>query len=561
MLEDNSTRNCRFKWGRDIKSKKRIWGLRSRVPPRRIPFSLPPVRPLTEDAVRAWWKKCHISFRQPFDAKYLMRDEIVLQPGGGMAQFDYGLMIGSAPSFEINSKNLRISAVGIHLLDSSILRNKFSSAVAVNGGQALIQNDDSFTGYAKKSSAVCASNRLTLQESLRRNRKALKNRVSLRGKTFEKKELSAGEQDNETQEYSSQDGYDSLDSQASISQDENYISSNAASPDEESLDDNNTSQDGYDSSEEESDNTEESAFSLKCGTSAVPFSPADTPSVDSEDDFKVKIVSPVNMEEVNHVKQEIQVASLDVTSIQSFHVDQAPDEQLKAETPPLRENLSVIQSEVSPVADVILPTVFSTPADTEVDEDSVGPMESQGASLPTIADLIGSPIVIDKEPTTPLILPTLPRLTPVIKEPPQARAVKRKLSEKDIKIVNGQVKQRRRLRRIQSNHAIGTRTVHLDSGEKLEKRIVGGKLLRSPHKPYVPEAAPEVNVPQVEPSASSSSTNFGRPEEMSLADVKRNIKCIFNARNRISAGEKFSIKGRRVTADGVEYLIQWDYSL
>lgn len=48
---------------------------------------------------------------------------------------------------------------------------------------------------------------------------------------------------------------------------------------------------------------------------------------------------------------------------------------------------------------------------------------------------------------------------------------------------------------------------------------------------------------------------------MSVSDVKKKIKSIFNARNRIAAGEKFAIKGWRVTADGVEYLIQWDYSL
>lgn len=205
----------------------------------------------------------------------------------------------------------------------------------------------------------------------------------------------------------------------------------------------------------------------------------------------------------------------------------------------------------------VSPSAQTTPADTEVEEDSRGP----SACLPSIADLIGGPIVMEKQPCGPPI-PALPRLTPVIKEPPQARPVKRKLSEKDIKIVNGQVKQRRRLRRIQSNQSFGIRTVHLDSGEKIEKRIVGGKLLRSPHKPAVPEPTPEVNPPQGDTvSTSASSNHIVRPEEMSVSDVKKDIKSIFNARNRIAAGEKFSIKGRRVTADGVEYLIQWDYSL
>lgn len=219
-------------------------------------------------------------------------------------------------------------------------------------------------------------------------------------------------------------------------------------------------------------------------------------------------------------------------------------------------------SGASPATDSILPSVPSTPADTEAEEDSISPPESCPSSLPTIADLIGAPIVLHKEPKSPL-MPTNPstlRLTPVINEPRKGRAVKRKLSEKDIKIVNGQVKQRRRLRRFQSNQAIGTKTVHLDSGEKLEKRIVGGKLLRSPLKPPVPDVTPDVSLSQGE-SSSSSTNPFVHPEEMSVSDVKKSIKSIFNARNRIAAGEKFLIKGRRVTSDGVEYLIQWDYSL
>lgn len=64
-----------------------------------------------------------------------MNADIVLQPDDSMALFDYGLMLGGAPCMKVMSKNLREAAVGIHLLDSSIIRNKFSSIVAVNGGQ------------------------------------------------------------------------------------------------------------------------------------------------------------------------------------------------------------------------------------------------------------------------------------------------------------------------------------------------------------------------------------------------------------------------------------------
>lgn len=98
--------------------------------------------------------------------------------------------------------------------------------------QASGQSTESFTCYAKKSSAFCASNRLTLQESLRRNKQAHKNRISPRSKVLGKKEQIAGDQSDDVQENSSQDGYDSLDSLTSFSQDETYVSSNAVSQDE-----------------------------------------------------------------------------------------------------------------------------------------------------------------------------------------------------------------------------------------------------------------------------------------------------------------------------------------
>lgn len=65
-----------------------------------------------------------------------MRRDVVLQPDGKMSQFNYGLMLGQSSCSAINSsRNLREAALGIHLLDTSILRNKFSSTVSVNGQQ------------------------------------------------------------------------------------------------------------------------------------------------------------------------------------------------------------------------------------------------------------------------------------------------------------------------------------------------------------------------------------------------------------------------------------------
>lgn len=554
MLEDNSTKNCRFKSGRELNTKKRIWGLRNRVPPKRIAFSLPPVRPLTDDAVKTWWKKCHITFQPPLDVKYLMRRDVVLQPDGSMSRFNYGLMLGQSPCAPFNgSRNLREAALGIHLLDTSILRNKFLSTVLVNGQQVPGQCLDNFTGYAKKSSALCASNRIALQESLRHNKRANRNRISPRSKALGKKDLSNAEPSDDIVETSSQDGYESLDSQTSFSQDDTYISSNA-----ESFDENDASQDGYDSSGEESDvSVGEESTSL-----SVPISLED--SQDCHDKFKIKSKEDPKEEEKPLGKELVQNKDKSVPETEVIlKVEKVEPEytgyKMLVETQLPCTTLDVPSSVASPLTESIMPSVSSTPADTEFDDDSVSPPETRPSSLPTIADLIGAPIVLEKDPKD-LLIPSLPRLTPVINEPPQARAVKRKLSEKDIKIVNGQVKQRRRLRRLQSNQTIGTKTVHLDSGEKLEKRIVGGKLLRSPHKPSVLDTTPDVNQPQAESSSSSSAT-FVRPEEMSVSDVKKNIKSIFNARNRIAAGEKFVIKGRRVTADGVEYLIQWDYSL
>lgn len=85
----------------------------------------------------------------PFSTKYLMRGDTVLKPNGCMSQFDYGLMLGHSPSVGNNiSRNLREAATGIHLLDTSILRNKFASTVSVNGLQ--VRNSPNYI-YALKS--------------------------------------------------------------------------------------------------------------------------------------------------------------------------------------------------------------------------------------------------------------------------------------------------------------------------------------------------------------------------------------------------------------------------
>lgn len=91
---------------------------------------------------------------------------------------------------------------------------------------------DSYSGYAKKSSAFCASNRLALQESLRRNKRANRNKVSPRSKALGKKDLLSSVHCDDILENSSQDGYDSLDSQTSFSPDDTYVSSNAVSLDQ-----------------------------------------------------------------------------------------------------------------------------------------------------------------------------------------------------------------------------------------------------------------------------------------------------------------------------------------
>lgn len=91
-------------------------------------------------------------------------------------------------------------------------------------GQCL----DGFTGYAKKSSAFCATNRLALQESLRLNKRAIQNKTLARSKALGKKDSNT-EHCEDIMENGSQDGYESLDSQTSFSQDDTYVSSNAVS--------------------------------------------------------------------------------------------------------------------------------------------------------------------------------------------------------------------------------------------------------------------------------------------------------------------------------------------
>lgn len=146
----------------------------------------------------------------------------------------------------------------------------------------------------------------------------------------------------------------------------------------------------------------------------------------------------------------------------------------------------------------------------------------------------------------PITLP-LP-LTPVITQPLQ-RPMKRRLSEKDIRINrNGEVK-RRRLRR--SNVSVPP------IKPATSKLLVPNPISNGSHSSYV---APVPN--NVAPNSSSSVANASNCQSispMSLHDLKSSVHSYFGAANRISCGEKFKVRGKRILLDGrVQYLIQWN---
>lgn len=177
---------------------------------------------------------------------------------------------------------------------------------------------------------------------------------------------------------------------------------------------------------------------------------------------------------------------------------------------------------------------------------------------------------------------TLPLpLTPVIPGRPIMRPTKRQLSEKDICIgPNGEVK-RRRLRRSRSSQMnvyaqpTASKTAAVvparpdtkewnqrasssfsNSGQQLlgacvEYAFNGRALRQRPDKNQDKEKTSNPPTPKPSP--------VKQDPDINMDDLKSSVNSYFGAATRIAAGERFSIKAKRINPNGnLQYLIEWE---
>lgn len=236
---------------------------------------------------------------------------------------------------------------------------------------------------------------------------------------------------------------------------------------------------------------------------------------------------------------------------------------------------------------------LNTPCDTSGDETSSKstldliippPKDFEGKNNPFLTLMRGNVDLSKKRSKDAITLP-LP-LTAVIPGRPIVRPMKRQLSEKDICIgPNGEVK-RRRLRRNRSNQLplytnilqtasktaavvpvrpdakewgqrnlrstlnqntsppsqIGNCVDYALNGRRLRHRQDKGQEKEKISNPPTPKPSPVKQEPDI-----------------SMDDLKNSVNSYFGAATRIAAGERFSIKAKRIGPTGkTEYLIEWE---
>ncbi|KAI4457994.1 polycomb-like transcription factor [Holotrichia oblita] len=236
---------------------------------------------------------------------------------------------------------------------------------------------------------------------------------------------------------------------------------------------------------------------------------------------------------------------------------------------------------------------LNTPCDTSGDETSSKstldliippPKDFEGKNNPFLALMRGNVEHLKKRSKDAITLP-LP-LTAVIPGRPVIRPMKRQLSEKDICIgPNGEVK-RRRLRRNRSNQLpIYTNSLQTASktaavvpvrpdakewgqrnlrstlnqntspqsqiGNCVDYALNGRRLRQRQDKSQEKEKISNPPTPKPSP--------VKQEPDISMDDLKSSVNSYFGAAMRIAAGERFSIKAKRIGPTGrTEYLIEWE---
>ncbi|XP_019762373.2 PHD finger protein 19 isoform X1 [Dendroctonus ponderosae] len=225
---------------------------------------------------------------------------------------------------------------------------------------------------------------------------------------------------------------------------------------------------------------------------------------------------------------------------------------------------------------------LNTPCDTSSDETSSKstldliippPKDFEGKNNPFLTLLkMGVDEPVKKKRGKDITLP-LPLKT-VIPGQPVMRPMKRQLSEKDIIVgPNGEIKRKKRLRRNRSNvsnYGIGqtaskTATVtpakstdtnaqlgnSLDYSLNVHVRRLRQRPEKPPDKEPPPSAAPKQPTPKHSPVKTEP--------DIDMEDLKTSVNMYFGAVNRIAAGERFTVRAKRIGPTGkLECLIEWE---
>ncbi|KRT80986.1 PHD finger motif containing protein, partial [Oryctes borbonicus] len=497
----------RFKCGREIKKRTTIWGLRIRLPPPAPCVTLPPVGPISEEELKERWQGNR-------RLQFLPLDESARVEGDGSLRKIVAL-----------DNHMLNVMMGIAYQENSALSETESPCPSPDG-----EHEDHLDNnlYKVEYGGGCAKRSVPFPKiSLKHKKRLLPLNVRTRDKILRRQRRKGKD---ETKKRKSNMEYHR--------------------PKRLSLDSKTTK------------NSETLPLTPPTSVSAPPTPPASGSSSLCPD-----IVSEFTESSNTLISQNLSALSKQPAKLTKSNLT--------------KNNLDTNLSELN------------TPCDTSGDETSSKstldliippPKDFEGKNNPFLTLMRGNTELSKKRSKDAITLP-LP-LTAVIPGRPVIRPMKRQLSEKDICIgPNGEVK-RRRLRRNRANQlpmytnslqtASKTATVvpvrpdakewgqrNLRStlnqntspqsqiGNCVDYALNGRRLRQRQDKSQEKEKISNPPTPKPSP--------VKQEPDISMDDLKNSVNSYFGAATRIAAGERFSIKAKRIGPTGkTEYLIEWE---
>lgn len=491
----------RFKCGREIKKRTTIWGLRIRLPPPAPCVTLPPVGPISEEELRERWQgNRRLQFLPLDESKARVEDD------------------GSLVKIVALDNHMQNVMMGVAYQESSALSETESPCPSPDG-----EHDDHLDNklYKVEYGGGCAKRSVPFPKiSLKHKKRLLSLNVRTRDKILRRQRRKGKE---ETKKRKTNMEYHR--------------------PKRLSLDSKTTATKA----------SETLPLTPPTSVSAPPTPPASGSSSLSAE-----------FNETNLAKSQSSTCKLTKSNLTKNNLDNSNNTELNTPC-----DTSGDETSSKSTLDLIIPP----------------PKDFEGKNNPFLTLMRGNIEANTKKRSKDAITLPLP-LTAVIPGRPVVRPMKRQLSEKDICIgPNGEVK-RRRLRRNRSNQlslytngmqtASKTATVvpvrpdakewgqrslrsSLNQNTSPQSQIsncvdyaLNGRRLRQRQDKSV-EKEKVSNPPTPKPSP------VKQEPDISMDDLKNSVNSYFGAATRIAAGERFSIKAKRIGPTGkTEYLIEWE---